>query len=260
MHGSFGRAWLRPVLLGTAAAVALTAALPAAAAVIVVDTNAGTINGVGSGGSFNGTTFTASVVGGVTQFRFLGDFTIDAGDTVVGTGIRGATFLAGNNANIGAGVTFDFSATGATAGAGGGKGGSGGFGGAGGGGGAFGSNGSGGAGGARGTSVCSFSVGTFCITYTTEAGGSGNNGASGGSGLSGSSGQAGGGGSAGGAGINNGAVGTGGAGGGGGGAFEIVAQGRVNVGMGSTLNALGGAAGVPMPALTPGERLETAGA
>ena len=231
MHGSFGRAWLRPVLLGTAAAV------------IVVDTNAGTINGVGSGGSFNGTTFTASVVGGVTQFRFLGDFTIDAGDTVVGTGIRGATFLAGNNANIGAGVTFDFSATGATAGAGGGKGGSGGFGGAGGGGGAFGSNGSGGAGGARGTSVCSFSVGTFCITYTTEAGGSGNNGASGGSGLSGSSGQAGCGGSAGGAGINNGAVGTGGAGGGvgsqqGGGAASLG-----GIGGPSGIRGLGGAGG-----------------
>ncbi|MBK1669042.1 hypothetical protein CKO28_13470, partial [Rhodovibrio sodomensis] len=97
--------------------------VPAKAATITVDTDAGTINGVASGGSFNGTPFTTQVIGNVMRFQFAGDLTIDDDDRVVGTGSRGASFFAGNNANIGARVTFDFSAIGATPGAGGGSGG-----------------------------------------------------------------------------------------------------------------------------------------
>jgi len=114
----------------------------AMAATVIVNTDAGTINGVGSGGSFNGTTFTTQVAGGVTRFLFQGDLNINAGDTVQGVGSRGASLFAGNNANIGAGVTFNFNASGATAGAGGGAVGAGGAGGSGGAGGARGSGGS----------------------------------------------------------------------------------------------------------------------
>ena len=119
---AFNTRVLRRALTGSAAAILLLA-LPATAATVTVDTNAGTINGVGSGGSFNGTTFVTQVIGGVMQFKFLGDFNVDPGDEVVGVGTRGASFFAGNNANIGAGVTFNFNAIGQLAGAGGGFGG-----------------------------------------------------------------------------------------------------------------------------------------
>ena len=56
--------------------------LPAslAAANIVFDTSAGTINGVASGGTFNGTTFTTHYISNnLRQFRFQGDLVIDNG-------------------------------------------------------------------------------------------------------------------------------------------------------------------------------------
>ena len=99
---------LRNVLYALMASTFLT--VPAKAATILVDTDAGTINGVASGGSFNGTTFTTQIIGNVMQFRFHGDLTIADGNQVVGNGSRGASFFAGNNANIGASVSFDFSA------------------------------------------------------------------------------------------------------------------------------------------------------
>ncbi|MGE0226628.1 MAG: hypothetical protein AB7S57_25390, partial [Acetobacteraceae bacterium] len=120
----------------------------AQAGVITFDTDAGTIDGVGSGGTFAGVQFfTEMLPRGVTQFRFAGDLVIGDDTTVLGVGARGASLFAGNNVLIGTNVTFDFNAQGSTAGAGGGSGGvsaSGGAGGLPGGGGAGGRGGHGG--------------------------------------------------------------------------------------------------------------------
>ena len=94
------------------------------AAVITIDSDAMTINGIGSGGTFNGTSFVAEKTGdGITRFSFSGDLTIDAGDTVVGVGGNGVSLFSFNNVNIGAGARFDLAAQGTNAGAGGGHGG-----------------------------------------------------------------------------------------------------------------------------------------
>ncbi len=119
-RGKFTRAarWFVLPLLATALAAGLAA--PTRAETIFVNTDTGTINGVGSGGSFNGTMFTTEIIGGIMRFKFTGDLNIDPDDAVVGFGSRGASFLVGNNANIGAGATFDFSAVGSVPGSGGG--------------------------------------------------------------------------------------------------------------------------------------------
>ena len=81
-------------------------ALPALsdAAVVTIDSDAMTIDGVGSGGTFNGTSFVAEkTADGITRFSFAGDLTIDAGDTVVRVGGNGVSLFSFNNVNIGSG-------------------------------------------------------------------------------------------------------------------------------------------------------------
>jgi hypothetical protein len=218
---------LRTTCIGVIASAALALAGTASAADILVDTDAGTINGVGSGGSFNGTMFTTAVIGGVMQFRFHGDFNVDDGDAVIGAGSRGASFFAGNNANIGAGVTFDFNASGQTAGAGGG-----GAGGAAGSGPAGGAGGLGGNGGAGGRGGDGSDLGGALVSFSSPAGDSGSNGSTGGAGSFGTPGSTGFAGGAGGAGVN--AIASGGAGGSGGAA---------GVGSSRTFGASGGTSG-----------------
>jgi hypothetical protein len=209
------RSFCRPYLLAGATVFAASAAVHAATITINTDTGAIAVNGVDSGGIFNGTAFTTRNIGGVMQFLFQGDLNIDAGDTVVGVGSRGASLYAGNNANIGAGVTFNFSATGSTPGAGGAAGatgGAGGSGGTGGGGGARGSTGgSASNGGAGGETTCN---NFFCTTVTERYGSYGNDGLPGGGGGIGGTGAAGSGGGTGLGGVNNPSVASGGAGGG----------------------------------------------
>ena len=189
----------------------VVAAAPSAAAPILINTDTGviTVNGVDSGGILNGTPFTTQVVGGVMQFRFQGDLNINAGDAVTGVGARGASLYAGNNANIGAGATFNFSASGATPGAGGGNAGTGGSGPTGGVGGLGGNGGAGGSGGSGSD------LGGSLISFSSPAGSPGNNGNPGISGNFGNAGNFGSAGSAGGSGIN--ATASGGAAGAGGG-------------------------------------------
>ncbi|MGE0226629.1 MAG: VPLPA-CTERM sorting domain-containing protein [Acetobacteraceae bacterium] len=141
---------------------------PGAPLPIDVDTDAGTINFQGSGNFLNGTRFHVSTEGDVTVFTFAGDLVIPAGQLVQGRGSKAAAFRAANNVVIGAGVTFDFSARGATAGAGGGVGGTASAGGSGGRFGAgsdapFFGSGSGGAGGTAGP------CGGFFCTFVVEA-------------------------------------------------------------------------------------------
>ena len=106
--------------------LATTALVSAAqAATIVVNTDLGWIDGVASGGTFNGTQFVVNILSdGTKQFVFNGDLNVGIGDTVRGVGSSFASFVALNNANIN-GATFDFSAVGQAAGPGGGSGGSG---------------------------------------------------------------------------------------------------------------------------------------
>ncbi len=99
---------------------------PSGAADVIVNTSAGTINGVASGGTFNGTKFVTNLSNGVMTFRFLGDFTVASDTNVRAGGSNGAAFMALNNADIGDNVIFDFSASGRVSGAGGGDGGFGG--------------------------------------------------------------------------------------------------------------------------------------
>ena len=120
----FGSARAGFVLAGILmAGTALVA--PAHAASYLVDTDLGTINGIGSGGTLNGTQFVVQQSAGVTQFIFNGDLNIGTFDSVTGTGSNFASFKALNNANIAPGAIFNFSGSGASAGAGGGLGGTG---------------------------------------------------------------------------------------------------------------------------------------
>ncbi|PWV58883.1 hypothetical protein [Plasticicumulans acidivorans] len=125
----------------TALAFALSFALgPAGAVSYLVDTDSGQIFSGGLAvGSLNGTDFSSSIASNVTTFYFAGDLHLNAGDTVIGQGSRGARFSVGNDAYIAAGALIDFSASGQQAGAGGGAGGGGSAGGAGGSGGSRGS-------------------------------------------------------------------------------------------------------------------------
>ena len=225
----------------------LALAAPAAAATIEIDSLAGTINGVGSGGTFNGTRFTTVVVGSTMQFRFEGDLVIPAGDVVHGVGPRAVSLYAGNDVHIGAGVRFDFNANERVGGAGGGGGGLSGNGGAGGTGGTGGARGStsGAAsdGGAGGQTTCN----TLCLTVTVRNGESGQDGAAGSRGGSGAAGRAGSMGSAGGAGAGQNLGASGGAGG------AAVAGPRGGAGGGGGSGGLGGAAqgATPIPLLPP---------
>jgi hypothetical protein len=99
--------------------------MPSSAETITIDSDAKTItiNGVDSGGIFNGTPFTTSTANNVTTFSFAGDLDIPASSTVTGTGSLGIELYAANDVNVGAGVTFNLSANFATAGPGGGAGG-----------------------------------------------------------------------------------------------------------------------------------------
>ena len=210
---------IRDILRSTAILTAgLLLAGPALGATILVDTNAGAINGVGSGGSFNGTTFTTQLAGNVMQFRFAGDLLINPGDVVKGIGDKGASFFAANNVIIGAGARFDFSAGTALAG-------TGGAGGDGGAGGTTGAGGDGGAGGITDAGGDGGSGGGFVGTGDGGTGGAGGDGGAGGTTGAGGDGGAGGttdtggdGGSGGGF-VGTGDGGTGGAGGDGGGGF-----------------------------------------
>jgi hypothetical protein len=96
---------------------------PAYAACYVVDTDLGTINGIGSDGSVNGSRYVVVQSVGVTQFVFNGDLNVGTFDSFTGTGSAFASFKALNNANIAAGAIFNFSGSGPTAGASGGGGG-----------------------------------------------------------------------------------------------------------------------------------------
>ncbi|MGE0385435.1 MAG: hypothetical protein AB7Q97_11935 [Gammaproteobacteria bacterium] len=167
------------------------------------------------------------------QFRFAGDLNINANDTVVGTGARGASLLAGNNVNIGTGVTFNFAASGRTAGAGGGNGGGGGAGGPGGAGGAGGTGGIGSVGGQGGFTECEFAFPLPSCTGWFY--GPSPNGANGNSGSRGGNSSAGHLGVAGGSGINGGAGGAGGNRG----------LGRSTASLSVTLSANGGSSGYP---------------
>jgi len=59
---------------------------PAHAASYLVDTDLGTINGIGSEASLNGTQFVVQQSAGVTQFIFNGDLNIGTFDNITGTG------------------------------------------------------------------------------------------------------------------------------------------------------------------------------
>jgi|GEM_PF-2974494 len=129
-------------ILASGVVLALAGAAPAFGADYMVDSNSGQImqKVVVGGTSFyaivgqiNGTEFISSVnADGVREFRFKGDLTLNADDTVRGTGARPISFIAGGNAYIAPGAVIDVSAVGDTPGAGGGSGGSGGTGGVGG--------------------------------------------------------------------------------------------------------------------------------
>lgn len=85
---------------------------PAHAASYLVDTDLGTINGIGTGGSLNGTQFVVQQSAGATQFIFNGDLNIGTFDSITGTGSNFASFKALNNANIAPGAIFISRATG----------------------------------------------------------------------------------------------------------------------------------------------------
>ena len=190
-----------------------------------VDTLNLQINGVGSGGSFNGTQFFASYTAGgtIAQFRFAGDLNIPDNSfvQVVGDRSRGVSFIAANNVTIGDDVIFDFNAQGAIPGPGGGTGGNAGSGAtAGGAGGAGGAGAIGGAGGGGGSTTgcntdnCSLhsgvagNAGLYPLDQYGNVADLGVNGVAGDSGVGGSSGTAGIGGGIGGGG---GSAGSGGA-------------------------------------------------
>jgi hypothetical protein len=103
---------------------------PIAAQTIVVNSDTGkiTINGVDSGGTFNGAAFTEALIDSstVVQFTFNGDLNIPDNSTVIGTGSKGISLYALNNVNVGSGVAFHVNAVGAQSGPGGGAGGAGG--------------------------------------------------------------------------------------------------------------------------------------
>lgn len=99
-----------PLGLVAALMVGMAFVCSAPAAVVIVDTNAGTINGVGDGGYFNGTQF----FGYNGNFRFKGDLNINAGDTVLVQGSSALYITAYNNVNIGAGVSIKFNPSGQT--------------------------------------------------------------------------------------------------------------------------------------------------
>jgi hypothetical protein len=104
------------------------------------DTGVMTING-SPATNFFGAPVQSSVIGGVMQFRFLGDLAFIGSDVVGATGSRPLSLFAGNDVRVGPGAIFNFNAGGQVGKLGGGSGGgsvSGGSGGPGGNGGIFG--------------------------------------------------------------------------------------------------------------------------
>ena len=99
-----------------------------AAAQVLIDTDAMTINGEASGGMFNGTVFeVVELSSGIVQFRFSGDLNFPDGTLVSAAGGRALSLFSVNNITIGKGVVIDVSAVGQTPGPGGGPGGDGGL-------------------------------------------------------------------------------------------------------------------------------------
>jgi trimeric autotransporter adhesin len=204
------------------------------------------INGTGSGGMFNGTTFHASHIenGSIAQFRFAGNLIIphESFVSVVGDRTRGVSLVAGNNVMIGDDVIFDFDAQGTTPGpGGGGAGGAGAAGTTGGDGRAGGSGGDGRAGGAGGVSTNCGTAIVGVVLCDLDPGDGGTAGTVGTLGLNGIAGANGSPGTAGLSGINGGiggAFGAGGRGGNGGPAG--------NAGPDNTLYFGGGGSGGPV--------------
>ena len=190
-----------------AAAISLLGLLcvagPISAQTVVIDSDAGTIGGLGKGGTFDGATIGRVTMDttGVTTFYLLGNLTVPNNQVVMGTGSRPIQLIVGNDLVIQAGATIDASGLGATPGPGGG---------------APGGAGSGGAGGAAGASAAGGTGGAG----SSAPGTAGTPGATGMDGLAGLAGILGGDGygntGSGGAAGNGGTVGTGGAGGAGG--------------------------------------------
>ncbi|WP_413431152.1 beta-propeller fold lactonase family protein [Crateriforma spongiae] len=207
----------------------------ASAGLVEIDTQTLTINGVASGGQFNGTTFTADWIsdGSIAEFRFAGDLHLpdESRVTVVGDRSRGVRFFVAADTIIGDDVVFDFAADGQTPGPGGGAGGLGGQGGDGGDGGLGGLRGTRGSGGTGGRVLsCSF---FDCSTSAPTRGDSGGRGQSGGFGTVGRPGTSGG---DGGVGINNVATENGG---------DIGLPGTLGQGGVGGYNATGGYSGDP---------------
>ncbi len=140
-------------------------------ATVTINTDTFTITGDDADANMAyGVPFTAVLTdgGAVAEFRIAGDFVVPAGDIILATGSnnRGVRLAVGNDAQIGAGATFEFSASATMSGPGGGIAGGGGgganaqaVGGTGGAGGAFGGGGTGGSKGNRGIGSSSFSRG-----------------------------------------------------------------------------------------------------
>ncbi|MFI5380225.1 MAG: hypothetical protein ACHRHE_13080, partial [Tepidisphaerales bacterium] len=174
-----------------AAILASLLPIPLFANTVTFDTTNLTING--SGNTFNGVPFSAYVNGNLAQFNIAGDFTLNAGDTVIFTGARLPSIIVGNNAYISANISV--SASGITPGIGGGAGGGGAT--------SVGGGGLGGAGGAGGTltrggAVVFGSGGSGGLPYTSGESGyqgydgtGGNDGVQGGNGANGWNGGAG---------------------------------------------------------------------
>lgn len=171
------------------------------AATIVLNSETGSIDVDGAPvTNLHGTPFTTTLDSstGIRHWFFAGDLNIDSTDHVSGVGAYGISVMAGNNATIAPGATFDFSAVGSSAGPGGGSGGSGGT--------SFngGSGGSGGAGGTFGLGGRGGDGGELTIwTYPGQYGFPGTRGGNGGLGQGGRGGSAGQSGGGGGLGINN---------------------------------------------------------
>ncbi|MFO0859745.1 MAG: hypothetical protein U0570_04250 [Phycisphaerales bacterium] len=106
------------------AALMLLAACGAAAQTTTINTDASTILGDGVGlSAWYGTPYTKSIINGVAVFYFKGDLNIPASKSISITGSRPLRLIVGGDCTVGAGTTFDASATSRLGNAGGGDGG-----------------------------------------------------------------------------------------------------------------------------------------
>src|SRR5262245_28735941 len=86
-----------------------------------IDVTGGTISGLGAG---SGTFTFGGVSGGIATYIISGDLIVNAGDSVSvinNPGNAAINLIVGNDVNVGAGASFDFSASGSSAGPGGGS-------------------------------------------------------------------------------------------------------------------------------------------